>query len=118
MKTIPVILMIYAFICIPLMWFGSTILMDYGQLLTMVDTALFTISTIHIILKHKTYLKTQINCYFGCLAFLFLERTDLVFKKRFEDFEEYNMVYFWSYVLIVCIVIAKSILDNRNENTY
>jgi len=108
MKTIPVILMIYAFICIPLMWFGSSILMDYGQLLTMVDTALFTISTIHIITKYKSYLKTQINCYFGCLAFLFLERTDLVFGLD-------NMVYFWSYVLIVCIVIAKSILDNRQR---
>jgi len=103
--------MIYAFICIPLMWFGSSVIMDYGQLLTMVDTALFTISTIHIITNYKSYLKTQINCYFGCLAFLFLERTDLVFGLD-------NMVYFWSYVLIVCIVIVKSILDNRNDKAY
>jgi len=108
MKNIPVLLMTYALICIPLMWFGSAILVEYGQTLTLIDTALFTISTAHIVFYFKSYLKTQINCYFGCLAYLFLERTDLVFHFN-------GMVYFSLYVSIFLVVLGKCVKDNLNE---
>ena len=101
--------MTYALICIPLMWFGSDFLVKYQTESTLIDSALFTISTIHIVLYSKYYIKTQINCYFGCVAYLFLERTDLVFHLN-------GMVYFSLYVLIFLVVLGKCIKDNLNEN--
>ncbi len=117
MKNIPVILMLYAFICIPLMWFGSSILVDYGLYLTIADLSLWTISTIHIVKFYKYYSKIQKICYYGTLAYLMLERTDIVFKKQYENLQWYNYTYFSLYVLIFLVVLGKCIKDNLNEQT-
>jgi len=101
--------MTYALICIPLMWFGSDLLVTYGTELTIIDTILFIASTIHIVKHNKSYFKYQTNCYYGCLMYLFLERTDLVFHFN-------GMVYFSLYVAIFLVVLGKCIKDNLNEN--
>jgi len=109
---IPIILIAYAIICIPLMLFCTEFLQKNRLILTVIDTILFIISTAHIVKYNKYYLKTAINCYFGTLAYLMLERTDIVFKNYNWYSDE---LYLSIYILIVCIVIVKSILDNRQR---
>jgi hypothetical protein len=110
---IPIILIAYAIICIPLMLFCTEFLEKYGLILTVADWILWVISTVHIVKYGKHYLKTAINCYFGTLAYLMLERTDIVFKKHYNWYSD--ELYLSIYVLIVLIVIVKSILDNRQR---
>jgi len=107
--------MIYAIICIPIMWYRGDILDKYGLYLTIADFVLWVISTVHIIKNYKTYLKTQINCYFGTLGYMMLERTDILLKKHFYDTWYNDIMYFCLYVSIIVFVIVKSIVDNRQK---
>jgi len=69
---IPIILIAYAIICIPLMLFCTEFLIKYGLTLTIADIILFIISTIHKAKYEKQYFKTALNCWYGSFAYLML----------------------------------------------
>lgn len=103
-KSLPIIAMLtalYGLLC-----FGNEFLIKNQELLTYIDVACFTISTIHIVLFNKEYYKTIINCYFGWVLFVFWEYTDITFKLS-------DIVFLSGYVAILLFVILKSIKDNR-----
>lgn len=103
-KSLPIIAMLtalYGLLC-----FGNEFLIKNQELLTYIDVACFTISTIHIVLFNKEYYKTIINCYFGWVLFVFWEYTDITFKLS-------DIVFLSGYVVILLFVILKSIKDNR-----
>jgi len=101
---IPTLLIIYALFCF--FGFGTDFIINNEKTLRLIDTALFIISSIHIVKFHKQYFKYQINSYYGCLLFMFLERTDITFHLS-------NLIYRYSYLAIILFVILKSIKDNR-----
>jgi len=105
-RAIPILLMVYAFVCALL--FGSPFLVNNVKLLTLIDTVLFVIATIDIARNYSKYIKTAVNCYFGCLAFLFLERTDIVFTLS-------DKVYLSLYYFIIFVVVVKSVIDNKRK---
>jgi len=98
--------MIYVVICL-LLW-RTDFLRDNYLVLDFIDTILTALMIIHAIKNYDAYYKTSKNCLWGVLTIVFINRIDIDFAMR-------DVVYFWSYVLIVCIVIVKSILDNRQR---
>ncbi len=108
MRNLPIVLILYSVFC--LAFWGSDFLIDNYDTLYIIDSFVFLTSIIHyVVVRGFKYTKTQNICLIGCLAFLFFDRTDIVF-----NFE--NNTYFWIYLIIDLIVLGFVIKVNLNED--